>query len=136
MADNDFILEEALVNQNFKKAIELYDQKLKSGTTLTKLEHLYRKYMHLNVCLAELLGPLEQKSASNLRGTLNGSGAFVSQFPEFRRVYHAIKMQEHFKMAHGSAFTPVEEAFMRYFQTSADAGRKIAEGDKDADQNS
>lgn len=130
MADNKFIIEEVLVNQNFKKAMELYDAKVKSGEKLTKLEVLYKKYMWLNCCLAELLGPLDIKSFTNLRGTLNGSGTFIAQFPEFRRVFHAIKMQEHFKLAHGVPFTPVEEAFMRYFQTSAEAGKKIAETDK------
>jgi hypothetical protein len=59
-------------------------------------------------------------------------------FPELKKVHHAVEMHKHRKFGAGETFTPIEDAFMVYFNATVDAGKKISDSmdkkEKDSDK--
>ena len=125
MATNEFVLDEALVNQSFKKAVELLLEKQQRKEKLTLLEFALTKFIRLNFCLAELMGPLDANTP--VKETLITHQKLVEQFPEFQRVFAAISMMRNYHENRDMPFTDVEDAFIRYLNLATEAGCKMAE---------
>lgn len=122
MADNEFILDEVLVNQNFKAAINLLNEKNKKKEPLTLLEQALTKWVRLNWCLAELMGPYRKDILTDIAK----ENKIMSQFPEFRKVFKTIDFLKDYYTKNGLQYTPVEQAFMRYLEVATRAGMHIA----------
>lgn len=123
MTENKFLLDEVLVNQNWKACMKLLETKIKAKEQLTLLEQALVRFVRLNHCLAELMGPHAQEI---LTEKVKENQRLMDQFPEFRKLFNAIDLMRKYHAQHNLPYTPIEDAFLRYLEVSTQAGLHLS----------
>jgi len=91
---------------------------------LTMLEMALARFVRLNFCLAELMGPPSDKEA--VTETLSVNAKMLGSFPEIQKVFTAIDIMRRYHEDRRLSYTEIEEAFFRYLSLAELAGCKIS----------